>query len=103
MIHQFLSLQIVVINCITFLEALQFCLSCCVIWFSEPFFLHLDSLWLLISVAIDIVLFRVSEHLIFLELFLDHTLNDTIVRELALQGHELFANFPFVFRFSKLI
>ena len=60
--------------------------------------LHLDLLILLVLIVFD----RVAECLVCSEFFLDHALNDSVMRELLLQIKQLLANLPLIRRFSQL-
>ena len=58
---------------------------------------------LLLTLIKDVILFRVHERLIGLELFLYHPLNDSVVRELLSKLLQLSPDLPFVFRFSEML
>lgn len=60
-------------------------------------------LHLLLLILVElVVLNRVAERLIRSELFFNHALQHTIVRELILQLHQLLANLPLIIRLRKL-
>ena len=85
------------------LEYLKLVGSCLVVWLAQPLVVTLDMFHLDFLVLVEFVVFVwVAEGLVGAELFFDHTLQHTIVRELLLQLIQLLAHLPLVFWLRKL-
>jgi hypothetical protein len=52
--------------------------------------------------VVNIVLLGVPEYLVCAELFLDHSLENSVVRELLIKFLQNFSFFPFIFRLRKI-
>ena len=61
-----------------------------------------DFAGLLLSSSVDVVLFRILERLVGVELHLGHPLQDSVVRELLLELKEGLSNLPLILRLGKL-